>query len=100
FDAYSPHLAYTDSIHQLKSRSFKSIGLTYIRAGMTFAGVHSAVSRAFNRLKAQASKEGKEYRAPTLVLYEGAYSLTDLESPEQYRVFLRHVIPSERLWEG
>ncbi len=42
----------------------------------------------------------RNYRQPTLVIYEGAYSLVDLESAEQYRIFVRHVLPSERLWDG
>jgi hypothetical protein len=35
-----------------------------------------------------------------LVLYEGCTALIDLESNEQYRIFVRHVLPSERLWGG
>jgi hypothetical protein len=41
-----------------------------------------------------------EHRKPTLVIYEDTYALTDLESPEQYRIFVRHVMPSERMWDG
>jgi hypothetical protein len=43
---------------------------------------------------------GDADRKPTLVIYEDAYALSDLESPEQYRIFVRHVLPSERLWDG
>lgn len=32
------------------------------------------------------------------MIFEGTYALVDLESPEQYRLFVRHVIPSERMW--
>jgi hypothetical protein len=64
---------------------------------MTYAGMHSAASRAFNVIQKQV---GHEQRRPTLVIYEGAYALSDLESPEQYRIFVRHVMPSERLWDG
>jgi hypothetical protein len=28
------------------------------------------------------------------------YALSDLESVEQYRIFARHVLPSEQLWDG
>jgi hypothetical protein len=64
---------------------------------MTYAGMHTASSKAFNVIKEQrADRE----RRPTLVIYEDSYALTDLESPEQYRIFVRHVIPSERMWDG
>jgi hypothetical protein len=96
-DAYSPHFAFIDSVHEIKTRELESIGLACIRSGMTYAGVHVAVSRAFNTLKVRM---GKEYRQPTLVVYEGAYALAELESANQYRLFVRHVIPSERLWDG
>jgi hypothetical protein len=64
---------------------------------MTYAGLHSAASRAFNQIPKQADHED---RRPTLVIYEDTYALADLESPEQYRLFIRHVLPSERLWDG
>jgi hypothetical protein len=64
---------------------------------MTYAGMHSASSRAFNTIKEQM---GCNYRQPTLVIYEDSYALTDLESVEQYRIFVRHVLPSERMWDG
>ena len=64
---------------------------------MTFAGMHSASSRAFNVLRERAANSP---RKATLVIYEDAYLLSDLESPEQYRIFVRHVMPSERMWGG
>jgi hypothetical protein len=64
---------------------------------MTYAGLHSAASRAFNQIPKQARHED---RRPTLVIYEDAYALADLESPEQYRIFIKHVLPSERMWGG
>jgi hypothetical protein len=64
---------------------------------MTYAGLHSAASRAFNLIPKQAEHEE---RRPTLVIYEDVYALVDLESPEQYRIFVRHVLPSERMWDG
>lgn len=59
--------------------------------------MHTAASRAFNLIK---KKNKGDVRKPVLVIYEDTYALTDLESPEQYRIFVRHVLPSERLWDG
>ena len=64
---------------------------------MTYAGMHTASSRAFNVIQKQV---GHKHRRPTLVIYEDAYALSDLESPDQYRIFVRHVMPSERMWHA
>jgi hypothetical protein len=96
-DAYSPHFAFTDSIYPEKDRELQGLFVTRVVSTMTYAGMHSAASRAFNLFPKQA--DHKE-RRPTLVIYEDAYALADLESPEQYRLFVRHVLPSERLWDG
>jgi hypothetical protein len=96
-DGYSPHFAFLDSIYQRKDRALVEFGINCITSKMTFAGLHTASSSAFKKIRTQM---GKDYREPTLVIYEGCYALADLESPEQYRVFVRHVIPSERMWGG
>jgi hypothetical protein len=96
-DAYSPHFGFIDSVYEVKRRELDSLDVTTLRSKMTYAGIHSASSRAFQAIKSQMARG---YRQPTLVVYEGTYSLVDLESAEQYRIFVRHVLPSERLWEG
>jgi hypothetical protein len=96
-DAYSSHFAFTDSVYGIKTRELEGLGVDNVTSKMTYAGIHSAASRAFNRIKAKA---GGSLRKPTLVIYEGCYALADLESPEQYRIFVRHVLPSERMWDG
>jgi hypothetical protein len=60
--------------------------------------MHSASSTAFKLIKRDAAQP--RVRQPTLVIYEDMFALADLESVEQYRVFVRHVLPSERLWDG
>jgi len=97
-DAYTPHFAFTDSWAPKKTAELESWGITYVLAAMTYAGIHSAAARAFNKIKAQVGKEGP--RKPTLVIYEDTSALADLESREQYRIFVRHVMPSERMWGG
>ena len=44
--------------------------------------------------------ENHGHSVPSLMIYEGCHALVDLESSEQYRIFIRHVMPSERLWGG
>jgi hypothetical protein len=96
-DAYSPHFAFIDSIYAKKDRELESLDVTCVLSKMTFAGMHSAASRAFKVIQKQV---GDTSRKPTLVIYEDAYAISDLESSEQYRIFVRHVMPSERMWDG
>lgn len=97
-DAYSPHFAFTDSWYPLKTGEVVELGVTYVRSGMTYAGIHSAAGRAFDKIRKQMGNE--RHRDPTLVIYEDTGALSDLESSEQYRIFVRHVMPSERMWGG
>jgi hypothetical protein len=96
-DAYSPHFAFTDSIYAKKDLELMSLDVTCVVSRMTYAGMHTAASKAFKTIAQQVNEKD---RKPTLVIYEDTYALTDLESPEQYRIFVRHVIPSERMWDG
>jgi hypothetical protein len=96
-DAYTPHFGFTDSIYQVATRQIDALGVNYLPSTETYAGLHTAASIAFNRFK---KKQKGVVRNQALIIYEDCYALSDLESVEQYRIFLRHVIPSERLWRG
>jgi hypothetical protein len=98
-DAFSPHFGFTDSVHRKMTWKAEEDGATVIASSPSFAGLHTATMKAFNHTKTQQGGDrGK--RRPTLVIYEGTHALVELESIEQYRVFMRHVLPSERLWGG
>jgi hypothetical protein len=96
-DGYTPHFGFTDSVHAVRTREVEREGVSYVSTPESFAGVHTATAKAFNSLK---SKSGTDVRLPTLIIYEGCRALVDLESVEQYRIFLRHVLTSERMWGG
>jgi len=96
-DAFTPHFGFTDSIHLERVKMIQDKGVQYVRSAESYAGIHTAAAHAFNKLKVQTKSD---LRPPTLLVYEGCSALIDLESVEQYRVFLRHVITSERMWDG
>ncbi len=97
-DAYTPHFGFIDSIYWKATQSLKlDYAVMYVASAKTYAGLHTAASIAFNKIK---NKTGGDVRHPALIIYEDCYALADLESTEQYRVFVRHVLPSERLWGG
>jgi len=96
-DAYTPHFGFSDSVHIVRRNQISKMGVHFVTGAKSYAGIHTATARAFNKLKAES---GGKLRQPTLTIFEGCGALVDVESPEQYRVFLRHVIPSERMWGG
>jgi hypothetical protein len=96
-DGYTPHFGFTDTIYPEWTQEALRECLDCIKSPATYAGIHTALANAFNKAKATS---GGKLRAPQLCIYEGTHALVDLESSEQYRVFVRHVMPSERLWGG
>jgi hypothetical protein len=97
-DGYTPHFGFTDSIHAVKTSEVREEHVSYVATPESYAGVHTAISKAFNLLKQRSTSP--TVRKKTLLFYEGCRSLVDLESVEQYRLFLRHVLTSERMWGG
>jgi hypothetical protein len=97
-DAFTTHFGFLDSIHDKRTEQLVSeFGVEYIKSPPTFAGLHTAASEAFKLI---GKKEPGGVRKPALVVYEDSFALADLESIEQYRIFVRHVLPSERLWDA
>jgi hypothetical protein len=97
-DAFTPHFGFSDSIHDKKSRQLHEFCVVCLPSQETYAGIHTAASRAFNQIKDLARPSG--LRVPALLIYEDCFALSDLESVEQYRIFARHVMPSERMWDS
>ena len=97
-DAFTPHFGFTDSIHEVKTKDIERTGISCIRSTTSYAGMHTATSKAFALIKARS--DPSHVRKPVLVIYEDTRALADLESIEQYRIFVRHVVPSEGMWGG
>ena len=97
-DAFTTHFGFIDSIHDKRTEQLSSdFGIDHIKSPPTFAGLHTAAADAF---KLMGRKEAGGLRKPALLIYEDCFALADLESVEQYRIFVRHVLPSERLWDA
>lgn len=100
-DAYTPHYGFTDTTHVQWTRIInEEIKIKCITSHASYAGIHTSAARAFNIIKEEHKKAQKRARYPTLLIYEGPYCLVDLESIEQYRLFIRHLLPSEKVWGG
>jgi hypothetical protein len=94
-DGYSQSFAFTDDIQKENDQKLKADGGRFVKA-RSFAGLHTAVNKAFNITKDDTLRGGVRKRGPLLMVYAHTSALCDFESVEQFRVFWRHVIPSER----
>lgn len=97
-DAFSPSFAFTDDIHEDRHRMLLDDGVGYVKA-RHFAGLHTSVSKAFNVIKRNEAEKGRRNRRPMVMVYAHTSALCDFESTEQFRIFWRHVIPSERSYK-
>lgn len=98
-DGFTPHFGFTDSVHwEMNHHLARERRIKVITTSQSFAGIHSGAAKAFNELKQR--QDGNTPRQITLVCYEGVSALADFESLDQYRIFIRHVVTSERLWGG
>jgi hypothetical protein len=97
-DAYTPVFGFTDDdINNEQCRKITECGVSVVKA-RSFAGIHSGVAQAFNIIKARENKEDRNRRRPSAIVYANTSALCDIESTEQFRIFWRHVIPSERAY--
>lgn len=94
-DGYSQSFAFTDDIQKENDQKLRIDGTRIVKA-RSFAGLHTAVNKAFNIIKDDTTRGGVRKRGPLLMVYAHTSALCDFESVEQFRVFWRHVIPSER----
>jgi hypothetical protein len=95
-DVFTSAFGFTDDIHQYNERQLANHGMTTVKA-KTFAGLHTAVNQAFNIIKKKDKEQkNKNVRRASVMVYSNTSALCDTESVEQFRVFWRHVIPSER----
>jgi len=100
-DAYTPHYGFTDTTHvQWKKIINDELKVKCITSHASYAGIHTSAAEAFNIIKSHHKMKQKEARYPTLLIYEGPFCLVDIESVEQYRIFVRHLLPSEKVWGG
>ena len=94
-DAYSPGYSFSDDIQRENSRLLAAEGIRYVCA-KSFAELHTAMTKAWNIIKSEEQKKGRNTRRPMLAVYAHTSALCEFESIEQYRIFWWHVIPSEK----
>lgn len=93
-DAHTKNLGFKEPIYKEETTNLKKDkDLLIITANFSFVGIHSAIAHGYDNILSKGDRKDKQ----SLLIYDSCFALTDLESEKLYRIFLKHVIPSERL---
>lgn len=91
-DMFSQPFGFSEDVITESSVKVQESGVHVIRA-RNCAGLHRALKRAFNYVKQQQGK--RKERGPSVVVYDSISTLALVDSEEQVRIFLHHMIPAE-----
>ena len=91
-DAHTNHFGFKEPTYKAKTRKLIDEGVHIDVAGWSFVGIHSAIAHGYETKLRVGKREGK----PSLLLYDSCYALTDIENQKLYKMFMKHVVPSER----
>ena len=98
-DAHTNHFGFKEPIYRTETEKLKSERMMIETADFSFVGIHSAIADGYEEIL-QKADNGKRKDKTSLLIYDSCFALSDLESEKLYRIFLKHVIPSEKLMGG
>jgi hypothetical protein len=92
-DAHTKHFGFDEEVYYSRNKDAKRwTSNKIIVASRTFPGVHTALARGFKK-----ARRGDQM---AIVIIDEPSSLADVDSSEQFRLFIRHVVSSEHLLGG
>lgn len=94
-DCFSPHYSFDDKVMKFAKQDLIQKGFKFFEAE-SFAEVHTAANNSWYRFRKICQAEENSYRIPHRTVYDTLSSLISFSSEEQYLLFLRHVISSEK----
>lgn len=94
-DCFSPHYSFDDKVTKFAKHNFKQKGFKFYDAE-SFAEIHTAANNSWYRFRKTCQAEENAYRIPHRTIYDSLSSLIRFSSKEQYLLFIRHVISSEK----
>ena len=95
-DAHTNHFGFKEPTYFRKTNALESENIIIEVANWSYVGIHSAIAHGYE----QKLKIKERKNKASLLIYDSCYALTDLENEKLYRIFLKHVVPSERCMGG
>ena len=97
-DCFSPHYAFDDKSFEKDKNNLTAYGFMFYDA-YSFAELHSAINTSYGRFKEICKKENNLIRKPHRTIVPNLSSLIRFSSEEQYLLYLRHMLSSEKSYE-
>jgi hypothetical protein len=91
-DAHTNHFGFKEPSYKHKTDKLIREGIHILVASWSYVGIHSAIAHGYEKKLRVGNRIGK----PSLLLYDSCYALTDIENQKLYKMFMKHVVPSER----
>lgn len=96
-DCFSFHYAFDDKILKFKKEDWEQKGFKFYQAD-SFASIHTATNSSWYRFRRQCKNEENYYRVPHRTIFHMLSSLINFSSEEQFFLYLRHVLSSEKAY--
>lgn len=94
-DCFTSHYGFDDKVMKFAKRDLEQKGFIFYNAA-TFADIHTAANDSWYRFRKVCQGQENSYRIPHRTIYDTVSSLIRFSSEEQYVLFLRHVLSSEK----
>ena len=94
-DCFSPHYSFDDKVTKFAKQNYEKKGFKFFDAE-SFAEIHTAANDSWYRFRKVCKEEENSYRIPHRTIYDSLSSLIHFSSDEQYLLFIRHVLSSEK----
>lgn len=97
-DCFSPYYAFDDKSLAKDKNSLMSDGFMFYEA-YSFAEIHTAINTSYNRFKEICKTEKNLRRKPHRTIAPNLSSLIRFSSEEQFFLYIRHMLSSEKSYE-
>lgn len=96
-DCFSPYYAFDDKILKIGKEECKEKGFKFYESD-SFAAIHTATNDSWYRFREQCKAEENSFRVPHRTIFNTLSSLIRFSSEEQFFLYLRHVLSSEKAY--
>lgn len=96
-DCFSVHYRFDDKVVKFAKKDFGQKGFVFYDAA-SFSEIHTAVNNSWYRFRKVCKNEENSFRIPHRTIYDTLSSLIRFSSEEQYLLFMRHMISSEKTY--
>lgn len=100
-DAHTPHFGFDERVYAARTASAEKLGAEIDRSVKSYPGVHTTLAKGYDRMAARLpAEDASGGKRLGIVILDEPSALADVDSISQFKLFIRHVVASERLMGG